>query len=469
MRPLLYALLMLIGTGVLAQAGGVDASFDPIDLSGGTANGLNGSCRAIAMQPDGKVLVAGDFIIVNGVERVRIARMNMDGSLDLSFDPGYGANAGVRALAVQPDGKILVGGLFTYFNGLYCNHIVRLNANGSLDASFDPGNGFDGNVLALVLQPDGGILVGGDFYHINNVIGRGLVRLSTDGSHDTSFDAGDIPLVYALALRPDGRVIVGGTFSFVGGVDRKGIAAVHPDGSLDQSFAPFGWNSCAVFTLAIQPDGKVLVGGLLPGSIARLELNGEVDPFFGSGVSGFGGWDPWVFALSLQADGRILTAGRFTSFNGSACNGMARLTSDGFLDESFFLGEGFNGDVFAMALQSDGRPLVGGFFDSVDGTPRSRIARLHSEELSTAIAAVRDLSLQVYPNPSSGQVFVRTDGLRGSNISIIGPDGRFVHTPFIPATSAGVQSVDLSACAKGVYLVSIAEGATARTERVVIQ
>jgi uncharacterized delta-60 repeat protein len=468
MRSSLLFVASLTGSVVLAQVGSVDPSFDPIDLSGGTANGLNGSCRTIAMQPDGKVLVAGDFSIVNGVERVRVARMNFDGSLDLDFDPGYGANAGVRALAVQADGKVLVGGLFTYFNGLYCNHIVRLNADGSLDEDFSAGNGLDGNVLALAVQPDGHILVGGDFYHINNVIGRGLVRLNPDGSQDTSFDAGDIPLVYSLTLRPDGRVIVGGTFSFVGGVDRKGIAALHADGSLDQSFAPLGWNSSAVFALALQADGKVVVGGLIPGGIARLELNGEVDPTYGSGVTGFGGWDPRVYALALQPDGRVLAAGGFSSYNGAACNGMARLTSEGMLDASFFIGEGFNGDVFAMALQADGKPLVGGFFDSVDGTSRSRIARLESEELSTAIASLSDLSLEVYPNPSQGQVFVRTDARSLSSLSIAGPDGRTVRAAFIPA-NAGTQSIDLSAYAKGIYLVRIAEGATVRTERVVIQ
>ena len=83
MRPLFYSIVSLMSSVALAQVGSLDTSFDPIDLSGGTANGLNGSCRAIAVQPDGGIVVAGDFSIVNGVERVRIARMNADGSLDL--------------------------------------------------------------------------------------------------------------------------------------------------------------------------------------------------------------------------------------------------------------------------------------------------------------------------------------------------------------------------------------------------
>jgi hypothetical protein len=148
---------------------------------------------------------------------------------------------------------------------------------------------------------------------------------------------------------------------------------------------------------------------------------------------------------------------------------MARLTCDGLLDDSFSVGEGFNGDVFALVLQADGKALVGGFFDEVDGTPRSRIARLESEDLSTAIAPVSTLSLELYPNPSQGEVFVRTDASATASISINGPDGSLVRSPFLPTLSVGVQRIDLGAFAKGMYLVRIADGGSARTERVVIQ
>ena len=469
MRRLLLSHLILFSTGLLAQGGMNDPGFDPIDLSGGTANGLNGSCRAIVVQPDGKILVGGDFTIVNGVERDRIARFNTDGSLDLSFDPGFGANAGVRAIALQADGKVLVGGTFTYFNAHYCNHLIRLQQDGSVDESFDTGNGVDGSVYTFLVQADGDILVGGDFFHMNGVIARGLLRLNADGTHDQTFDGGDISIVYSLVPMSDGRVVVGGMFSFVGGLDRRCIAAIDPDGSVDQSFAPFGWNSSPVFSVAVQNDGKVLVGGMIPGGIARMEENGEIDPFFGSGISGFGGWDPWVYALALQSDGKILCAGRFVSYNGTPCNGMARLNEDGTLDPTFDIGEGFNSDVYAMVLQPDGKALVGGYFDQMGGVSHNRIARLMTADLNTAIASVDELSLDVYPNPSTGQVFVRTDARPNSSISIIGPDGRIVRAPFVPATSAGLQSIDLGAYAKGVYLVRIADSLMARTERVVVQ
>jgi uncharacterized delta-60 repeat protein len=276
-------------------------------------------------------------------------------------------------------------------------------------------------------------------------------------------------MVYSLLPMEDGRPLVGGLFSFVGGVERRCIAAIEADGAVDLSFAPFGWNSAAVFAMAVQSDGKVVAGGMIPGGIARMEANGELDPFFGSGISGFGGWDPWVYDLALQSDGKILCVGRFESYNGTPCNGMARLNADGSFDDTFAIGQGFNLEVLTLAMQPDGRALVGGYFNQLNGTAQNHIARLFAEEVSTAVTATDGPSLEVYPNPSDGHVFVRTDARPASTISVTGPDGRLVRAPFTPATSAGVQALDLTAYAKGVYLVRIAEGTMTRTERLVVQ
>ncbi len=176
-----------------------------------------------------------------------------------------------------------------------------------------------------------------------------------------------------------------------------------------------------------------------------------------------------MYDVALQSDGKIRCVGRCDSYNGSPCNSMARLNADGSFDETFDLGEGFDLEVFTMMVQPDGRALVGGYFNQLNGTPQNRIARLFAEDVSTSVTALDGPSLEVYPNPSNGHAFVRTDARPTSTISITGPDGRLVRAPFTPATSAGVQSVDLSAYAKGVYLVRIADGAMARTERLVVQ
>src|SRR5439155_11936412 len=136
-----------------------------------------GSVNALAVQPDGKVLVGGSFYSINGTNRPGIARLNANGSLDNSFNPGTGAN-GVSSVALQPDGKVLIGGGFTTVNGANRSGIARLNANGSLDGSFNPGTGVNGTVYSVALQPDGKVLIGGEFTSINGTNRNRIARLN---------------------------------------------------------------------------------------------------------------------------------------------------------------------------------------------------------------------------------------------------------------------------------------------------
>ena len=130
------------------------------------------------VQTDGKVLIGGDFTLVDNVERRRIARLNPDGSLDVSFDPGNGADSYVEALAVQSDGKVLIGGAFTKVAGVDRKHIARLNPDGSVDTAFDTSTGADDTVFDLAVQPDGKVIIGGDFIMIDNVERRRITRLN---------------------------------------------------------------------------------------------------------------------------------------------------------------------------------------------------------------------------------------------------------------------------------------------------
>ncbi len=146
-------------------------------------SGPDGSVASVTLQPDGKVLIAGGFTMVNGVSRTRIARLNSDGSLDTSFLSGMsGANAAVVSVALQPDGKVLIGGYFTEVNGVSRNRIARLNDDGSLDTTFLNGmTGADRNgVVSVALQPDGRVLVGGGFLSVNSVLSPFIARLYGD-------------------------------------------------------------------------------------------------------------------------------------------------------------------------------------------------------------------------------------------------------------------------------------------------
>ncbi len=134
---------------------------------------------AIVVQPDGKILFGGTFWQqYDGVDRAGIARANTDGSIDTSFDPGNGANGTVYAIYLQSDGRVLVGGAFNQFNGSARLGIARLNANGSLDASFDPGAGANDLVYAVARQSDGKALIGGAFTAYDGVTRNRVARLN---------------------------------------------------------------------------------------------------------------------------------------------------------------------------------------------------------------------------------------------------------------------------------------------------
>ena len=203
-----------------------------LDVGYNAGAGVNGYVSSLIPLSDGKALIGGSFTSVGGTNRNYIARVNPDGSVDASFDPGSGFNGVVLGMAPQPDGKLVVGGQFSLCNGVSRAYLARLHANGSLDATFMPAGGFNGHVNRVVVQPDGKILAAGSFSTVNGVYRNYLARLNSDGSLDTSFDPGTGPNspVNGLGLQPDGRVLIGGTFTVVNGVSGGYLARLETNG-----------------------------------------------------------------------------------------------------------------------------------------------------------------------------------------------------------------------------------------------
>ncbi len=359
--------------------------------------GPDGTVYAIAMQGDGKAIIGGDFTDYNGIGVVnnqaniyRLARVNTDGSLDQSFNTGIGANLFVSALAIDASGKVVVGGAFTSFNGVACNRVARVNPDGSLDTSFGAqSQQADGTVWALAINPNtGAILIAGEFANVNTFARPYIARLLPDGSVDQSFNPGQGPNgpVLAMAVQPNGAILIGGEFTQVDGVALNHIARLNADGSLDNTFAPGTGFDNTVYALALQPNGNVVVGGAFqsfnayacPG-LTRLDPYGNLDQSFVTGT----GADDAVYSVALQPDGGVLLAGIFTTFNQTRRVGIARLFSNGMMDTSFmdtaynqFAGvitHYWNQNVephnfiFAMGLQTDGNILVGGSFPRIGG------------------------------------------------------------------------------------------------------
>ena len=360
-------------TGALSAAGlvfpGSYAAAAPDALQADAAD----HAWAVAVLPDGKLLVGGAFTTIGGVPRNRLARLHADGSVDASFDPDV--NGTVHAIAPQPDGSILVGGAFTQVGGVARNRLARLHADGSLDTGFDANVG-DGIVYAIAVRPDGAIVVGGSFTTVGGTTRARLARVGPTGVLDPSWDPRMNNEVRVIHLAEDGSLVVGGAFTAAGSTTRNRIARFTPAGTLDPAWNP----NANSWVLAIEPlpDGRLVVGGLfttmgganLP-YVVRLETSGSPDPTFAPGLGGGG-----VRSLVIQPDGRILLGGDFTTAAGLTAGRMARVGSDGVVDPTFL--PIFDNLVLDLALQPDGRPVAVGYFTLLGTTPRSRVARLGS-------------------------------------------------------------------------------------------
>lgn len=234
--------------------------------------GANNITYSAAVQSDGKVVVGGRFTTMNATNRNRIARLNSDGSLDNLFLPGIGPDGDVLAIAVQTDGKLLIGGSFRTINGINRDGIARLNGDGNLDSTFDPGTNRNPAAVAIAIQSDGKIVVGGVQTIVNGTNLNNILRRNTNGSMDVQFSPSKANgSVYSVVVRPDGKIYVGGFFTSINGASRNRIARLDADGSLDSSFDPGDGANDSVYSIAVQPDGNVLVGGaftILNGTVA---------------------------------------------------------------------------------------------------------------------------------------------------------------------------------------------------------
>jgi uncharacterized delta-60 repeat protein len=349
-------------------------------LDGSLTAKANGSVRALVAQKGGKILAGGAFTSIGEQTRNRIARLNTDGSADPSLNSN--ADNEVDAIVVQTDGKIVVGGAFTSIGGQPRNRLARLNVEGAADA-FNP-NAND-QVLSIVLQSDGEIAVGGAFTTMAGIIHNRLARLNADGTLDTIFAPSANSTVFAMAQQQDAKIVVGGNFTQIGGPTRDFIARLEIDGRLDQILLPDSIGAFEVLATAIQPDGKILIGGIFDifgtTHLLRLNTDGTVEAAFNAGSN-----DPdgQVTAIAVQGDGRIVVGGAFTTFSGMAIprNHILRLNRDGSLDTGF--DPNADGDVLAIAVQTNNQIVIGGNFTMLSpnggaSTLRSGIARLKQD------------------------------------------------------------------------------------------
>ncbi|ESU24531.1 hypothetical protein FEDK69T_09800 [Flavobacterium enshiense DK69] len=427
-RIYIYLIFLFYTLSALGQAGNLDTSFNPNDLGFGQGDGANGSVKAVAVQPDGKILIGGDFTKYNGTTQNHIARLNSDGTPDSSFNSGFGADSKINSIVVQSDGKILIGGDFSYYQGVERNRIARLNFDGSLDSTFNPGTGADSSVLSIAMQADGKILIVGSFTNYNGVTQNKIARLKTDGSLDSSFNIGtgaDM-VIFSIAVQQTGKILIGGTFSYYNGIQQMYFARLNVDGSLDNSFNSGTVVSGDVRSIALQSSGKILIGGNFLYNIARLNSDGGLDVSFDPG----NGADQTVLSVTFQQDGKVLIGGYFSRYNGIPCNRIARLNTDGSLDTTFNSGTDANIEVNSIVVQPDNKILVGGGDYTHYSAIRNFIVRLKANgatDIFNPVTGANDTVYSIVMQPDNkilvGGTFTNYDNTKVRSIARLNADG----------------------------------------------
>ncbi len=340
---------------------------------------LSFPCYTLAVQQDGRILV-GNVL--------RPLRLLPNGDADPSFVVSApGLSSFYTLAATVPDGFV-VGGSFSQVNGQARTNLARFLSSGALDSTFTSGpNHWADTVFALAVQTDGKLLVGGGLSNLNGHSLTNLGRLNPDGTVDTAFVAAIGGPVYSIVVQPDGRILVAGDGA--PGEPRGALARLNANGSLDLSFQPAG--VLFVETMVLQPDGRIVVGGHFTSpagastnGIRRYDSNGTLDQSFAAAADG-----P-VYSIALQADGKMLVGGGFTNLDGDLRPGFGRLNPDGSRDTNF------NplpyAKVFSLGLQSDGKILIGAYLRP-PGSSAPSIARLLNTDQATETLACDGLTI----------------------------------------------------------------------------
>jgi uncharacterized delta-60 repeat protein len=394
MKKLIFLLFIALNLTAFSQQYSADATFN-------IGSGSDGWVATTAIQTDGKIILGGGFTSYNGTPVNNIVRVNVDGTVDPSFNSsGTGFNGDITSIDIQANGKIMVGGFFSGYNSISRRAIARINSDGTLDLSFDPGTGFIGDygVTDLKIISNERILVGGDFWTYNGVPRNGVAIINSTGSLDNTFYpglgmSGSQFGIQSVLEQPDGKIIAAGYITNFFGFSATNIVRINSDGSYDNTFSGYVGDAI-IMDVKIQSDGKIVTvrqydqNGI--DQIARLNTDGTLDQTFNTNV-GSGFIDADLRELKIQPDGKILVGGSFSEFNAIQRDGICRINPDGSLDNTFNPGTGLQGATAAtINLQEDGKIILGGGFSVFNQTARNNICRL--------VSCIATTNQTIYPN-----------------------------------------------------------------------
>lgn len=470
-----FATLTILDPGlVLSPAGAVDTT-----TQNGT--GFNNYVASLALQPDGSLLAGGDFGYFNQYPFEYVARLLPGGNFDSTFlFDMAGANGDVLQVLSQVtnsaqtnDGAILIAGSFTSVDGVVRNSVARLNIDGSVDETFDPGNGADSTIYAAAetILPTGtsnqtylAYYLGGNFANYNTVPSGAIVRVNASsnapgypGTLDPAFNVGQgvtggDAAIHALAVDANNNVLAGGDFTSFNSEPYNHLVRISPTGAVDPTFNSGTTTNAtdAITAMVIQPNGQIVIGGSFTNvtvsnvtynlnHLARLNTDGSVDTNFNNNL-GVGANDN-VLALAVDSQERILVGGNFTRFDNTTRSGITRLNSDGSVDPSINFGTAADGGfVDTIVVQPNDEIDVGGGFTTFEGMNENNFVRLYGGA-NSGNGAIQ-FSQPVYGVLENGTNAVitlqRTGGLNGTNVSIVfstSDDTAFAGTNYIAVST----------------------------------
>ncbi|MEO6902592.1 MAG: T9SS type A sorting domain-containing protein [Bacteroidia bacterium] len=442
-------------------------------------SGFNGPVLASAEYMNKRLIVGGEFSRYNYQFKSNIVRLIENGNVDASFNTGSGTNGKVNTVAVQKNGKILIGGKFTSYNGNNCNNLARLNSNGSFDASFSEA-GADGEVRKIIIDNDGKIIIAGDFENVNGVAIRTVARLNPKGTIDNSFapSSGLYAKGYNCIISSRGKIYVAVIYE-TGGFSRgTDVYCLNKNGSRDSTFKIATKDFYRINTLAFNNDNKLLVGGLAiyasrfggyPGIVAQLNLDGSYDSVFNH-VDLQNALNGNVRTINVLNNDRMIIGGEFSANDFTTLNHIALLNRDGTVNEEF-TGDA-EGNIYTSTFVNNDKMIVAGSFTEYTGEVRNGIARISLLESEGKIRRSEILSLDkqdkilmsVYPNPASSFITVENIEL-GSTLRIFNAVGVQVFNQVATNTKLKIDLADFS---NGFYFIVAENGSSKSTLKFIV-
>jgi uncharacterized delta-60 repeat protein len=428
-----------------------------------------GHVRNMALQPDGKLLLAGTFTEINGTAARGMARLNANGSVDTAYTAACQVKGGYPTnVVLQPDGKALVAGRFTSLGGIAAPSLGRVLPSGLPDPAFTPALYASATVnvntiTAMDVQANGQVLLAGAMQLSSGSAFQRFLRLLPDGSYDSSFQPPSGLIPSAVLAEPTGNIVVGNSDPLMPAVQR-----LLPTGAVDPSFGstavPLGGFS--ISGLRRYADGRLLAfgsfstfGSVTTASIARLSSTGVVDPTFSaSNIT-------TVTAAAMQPNGRVLLAGIF-SRPGTVSQYLARVLPNGATDFSLDASLNPNGIVYALAVQPNGALVVAGQFHQLGGQFHYAVARLLDANVLHVAAPELAARTEVWPVPAHDKLYLRLDaGARPERVVLRDALGREVLSQAVVG-HASEASLPIENIPAGVYLLQVHYASGTVTKRI---